>query len=178
MLEPRHIALISGAVLSGFLFAGAVWLNAAPQRVAAPPQPPPRLVLNANDVAGAVITLDSAGFGRPENLARLAMDEPEKARLVRELSDGRVRIGFVRVWDTADEDGDRVRIQSAGFSQDVTITSAPRVLFVPFLPGGTALVTAIHDGGGGGITLGIATVLGPTPLPPLVVGQTMEIPIL
>jgi hypothetical protein len=177
LLEPR-VAVIAGAIFSAFLFGGVVWLNANPQRERSPAEPPPRLILGANEVAGAVVALDSARFARPENLARLAMEEPEKARLVRELSEGRLRIGFVRLWDTADEDGDRIRIQSAGFSQDVTITKAPSMIFVPYLPGGTALITAIHDGGGGGITLGVATVLGPTPLPPLSVGQTLEIPIL
>jgi hypothetical protein len=44
--------------------------------------------------------------------------------------------------------------------------------------GGTVSIRAVRDGGGGGVTLGVSTVIGPVPLPSLAPGQIVEIPAL
>lgn len=104
----------------------------------------------------------------------LAMPEPEKERLRAQMRNTQLRIGAITVWDTVDEDGDRIRITAAGFTQDVTILHKPATFFVPYLPGGSVRIEATRDGGGG-VTLGMRTVLGDMPLPALSVGQVLEI---
>ncbi|MDX2288902.1 MAG: hypothetical protein NW217_08800 [Hyphomicrobiaceae bacterium] len=104
------------------------------------------------------------------------MPDPEKDRLKQSLKDSRLRVGAVTIWDTVHQDGDRVRISSAGFSQDVTILHKPRMFFVPYLPGAAVRIEATFDGGGG-VTLGVRTAIGDVPLPYLSVGQVLELPL-
>jgi hypothetical protein len=54
----------------------------------------------------------------------------------------------------------------------------PVTFFLPLQPGGTVSIRAVRDGGGGGVTLGVSTVIGPVPLPSLAPGQIVEIPAL
>jgi len=131
--------------------------------------------LAVSDVPGFLHGVDPAITSNSTNwLAHVGMLEPEKQRLTDTLRDGRLRLGAVTLWDTVHQDGDRVRISSSGFSQEVTILHAPKVFFVPYLPGSSVRLEAIHDGGGG-VTLGVRTALGDMPLPWLSVGQVLEI---
>lgn len=111
-------------------------------------------------------------------LAQLKMPEAEKKRLADKLADGGVRLAVVTAWDTVDEDGDTVDIIAASFSQRLVIMHKPAMFFVPVQPGGSVVIRAVRDGGGGGVTLGVSTILGPYRLPALAVGQSVEIPAL
>jgi len=139
---------------------------------------PALISMAAGEVPGILVTVDPDLIKRPVSRSKLAMEEAEKQRLEQKLAEGQLRLGKLEVWDTVDEDGDRVRIEAVGFTQDVTILHKPQVFLVPFMPGGTIRISAIHDGGGGGVTLGVSTILGPTPLPALSLGQAVEIPVL
>jgi len=140
--------------------------------------PPGVVSIPADRVPGAVMTLLVSGNDDPTFvLAKMAVDPEERTRLRADLAQGRIRIGMIRLWDTVHEDGDRVRLDGAGYTQELTILHKPGIFYLPFVPGGSARITAIRDGGGG-VTLGVATVLGPVHLPPLKVGQAVEIPIL
>ena len=110
-------------------------------------------------------------------LAQLSMPEAEKKRLAEKLADGSVRLAAVTIWDTVDEDGDTVDVTAAGFSQRLVIMHKPKMFFLPVQPGGSVVIKAVRDGGGG-ITLGVSTILGPYPMPALAVGQSVEIPAL
>jgi hypothetical protein len=110
-------------------------------------------------------------------LAQIDMAEPDKERLRAELADGQLRLAQIRLWDTAAEDGDQIEVSSAGFLQRLTIRHRETIYFVPIMPGGAVRLRAVHDGGGG-VTLGVATSAGRVPLPPLAVGQTLELPAL
>ena len=139
---------------------------------------PPDLVMASSDVPGMIVAIDWDFVRHPERLHRLALSGVEREKLRADLEAGRLRIGMIQVWDTVDEDGDQIRIEAVGFSQDLTILHRPSTFLIPYAPGGSVRITAIHDGAGGGVTLGVATVLGPTPLPPMVVSQSLEIPVL
>jgi hypothetical protein len=110
-------------------------------------------------------------------LVQLNMPEAEKQRVAEKLADGSVRLAAVTVWDTMAEDGDMVELTAAGFSQRVTIMHKPATFFLPLNPGGSVVITAVRDGGGG-VTLGVSTITGKLALPVLAVGQSVEIPAL
>jgi len=108
--------------------------------------------------------------------AGLKLSSAEKRRLKDELERKRVRIALVTVWDNWDEDGDTVEITGAGFSQEFELRHRKQSFFVPIIPGSNVRIRAVKDGGGGNVTLGLQTVLGPVLLPPLGVGEIVEVP--
>jgi hypothetical protein len=134
--------------------------------------------LPADQAQGAFTILPSGFQNSPASvLAQLDMPEAEKLRLEEELRDGGTRLAAVTLWDTVDEDGDVVDVSAAGFSQRLTILHKPKMFFLPVQYGGSVRITGVRDGGGG-ITLGVSTITGPVPLPPLAVSQSVEIPVL
>jgi hypothetical protein len=136
------------------------------------------LPIPADKAHGAFTVLPANFQQSPASvLVQLKMPEAEKQRLAERLADGSVRLAAVTVWDTVDQDGDIVEINAAGFSQRVTIMHKPATFFLPLTPGGSVLIKAVHDGGGG-VTLGVRTITGNLPLPVLSVGQSVEIPAL
>ena len=136
------------------------------------------LTIPADKAHGTFTVLPSNFQQSPASvLVQLKMPEAEKQRLAEKLADGSVRLAAVTIWDTMDEDGDIVEISAAGFVQRVTIMHKPATFFLPLHPGGSVIIKAVHDGYGG-VTLGVRTITGNLPLPPLVVGQSLEIPAL
>ena len=138
----------------------------------------PVITLAADQAQGAFQILPTSIQKTPGSvLAQMNMPEAEKRRLAQELADERVRLAAVTLWDNVNEDGDAVEVSAAGFRQRLVIMHKPKTFFVPVQFGGSVAIKAVHDGGGG-VTLGVSTILGPVPLPPLAVGQVVEIPIL
>lgn len=84
------------------------------------------------------------------------------------------RLVWVEAWDFASEDGDVVRLSSAGFSIDCPLRHAPARFAVPVDASGRLTVTGAVDGGGG-ITLGIRAASGPVMLPVLAPGQSLAL---
>jgi hypothetical protein len=135
--------------------------------------------VSADQTPGAFKILPTNFQNSPGSvIAQLNMPEADKARLKEKLADGSVRLAAVTVWDTIDEDGDTVDVTAAGFSQRLVIMHKPITFFLPVQPGGSVMIKAVRDGGGGGVTLGVSTILGPYRLPALAVGQSVEIPAL
>jgi hypothetical protein len=140
---------------------------------------PAVIALAADQAPGAFKILPASFQNAPARvIAQLNMPEAEKRRLAEKLADGAVRLAAVTLWDTVDEDGDVVEVSAATFSQTLTIMHKPVTFFLPLQPGGTVSIRAVRDGGGGGVTLGVSTVIGPVPLPSLAPGQIVEIPAL
>ena len=132
--------------------------------------------VSADQTTGAFKILPTNFQNAPGSvLAQLDMPEVEKARLAEKLADGSVRLAAVTVWDTVDEDGDTVDVMAAGFRQRLVIMHKPVTFFLPVQPGGSVVIKAVRDGGGGGVTLGVSTILGPYRLSALAVGQSVEI---
>jgi len=187
LLPPQPLLapapLVMGGVLAGALAIAAfafLWSqsNIAPTRGNnAASDAPKTISMSTDQVPGAFKVLDKSVQDTPGSvIAQLQMPEAEKNRLAERLADGSVRLAAVWLWDTMDEDGDTVEISAAGFSQTLVITHKHRAFFLPLQPGGSVSIRAVRDGGGGGVTLGVSTVIGPVPLPRLAVGQIVEIP--
>jgi hypothetical protein len=84
-------------------------------------------------------------------------------------------LAWVRLWDTDVEDGDVVRIDSAGYSRTVTLTNRGLTFAVPVPAGGQIRITGVRDGDGGGITVGLASGAAQAVLPIMSVGQVLTL---
>jgi hypothetical protein len=179
-LSPRYAVLAGAAAL---IVGGLAFYSLGDVR--------PHKTNHSNDVAGNAVFAVPAGKAHgtftvlPSNfqqspgsvLVQLQMPEAEKRRVAEKLVDGSVRLAAVTVWDTMQEDGDVVELNAASFSQRVTIMHKPVTFFLPLSPGGSVRIKAVRDGGGG-VTLGVSSITGKLALPPLAVGQSVEIPAL
>jgi len=83
------------------------------------------------------------------------------------------RLIWLTLWDTDDEDGDVVRIQSQGYSRVVILTRQPMTFAVPAAASGVVNIAGMRDGEGGGITVGVASGSSRVTLPIMSVGQTI-----
>jgi hypothetical protein len=129
-------------------------------------------------IPGAFLVLDrDVTTLRPGLIATLKLSRDEKLRVERELKEGRIRLASVTLWDNVEEDGDIVDLTAAGFSQRLMLRKTPVTFHLPVIPGAPVRIVGVKDGGGG-ITLGVRTLLGTVPLPPLVPGQVIEVPAL
>ncbi|WP_158902628.1 hypothetical protein [Burkholderia sp. L27(2015)] len=84
-------------------------------------------------------------------------------------------LAWVRLWDTDVEDGDVVRIDSAGYSRTVTLTSGGVTFAIPVPANGQVRITGVRDGDGGGITVGLASGSAQAILPIMSVGQVLTL---
>jgi hypothetical protein len=109
-------------------------------------------------------------------IARLLMTEAQKQQVREDVSRGRLRLAWIRVSDNLTEDGDWIRIEAAGFRQDIRLLNQPYQIAVPYLPGSTAAVTGLVDGIDGDITVSVSTGGGLISLKPLKQGETLQIP--
>lgn len=87
-----------------------------------------------------------------------------------------VRLAWVDLWDSVQEDGDIVSLRSAGYQVDVPLQHAKVRVAVPVNGNKAIEITGITDGGGG-ITLGLMTDLGAVMLPVLSPGQPISVPV-
>ena len=133
-------------------------------------------VMNNSDVPGAVKLVDEDLPGI-HLIERMQLSLADKQRLKEALSDRRVRLGRLVVWDNVAVDGDAIILSSTGFAQTLPITHERQILYLPVVTGSSAQITALRDGEGG-VTLGVQTMIGPVFLPRLAVGDTVEIPVL
>jgi hypothetical protein len=84
-----------------------------------------------------------------------------------------VRLAWLTVWDTDDEDGDVVRIDSAGYTRTISLTKRPITFAVPLPADGVINITGVRDGEGGGITVGASSGSSRVVLPIMSVGQVI-----
>lgn len=169
---------VIGALAAAFVMLGDK-LGPASNNTQSSGGGPAVVTLAADQAPGAFKILPSSFQNAPTRvIAQLNMPEAEKRRLTEKLADGSVRLAAVTLWDRMDEDGDVVEVSAATFSQTLTIMHKPVIFFLPVQPGGSVSIRAVRDGGGGGVTLGVSTVIGPVPLPSLAPGQIVEIPAL
>jgi hypothetical protein len=174
------VVTLAASIAAGLLIFGGKPANFAPVPSGGLPGSHHTVItLNVDQAPGAFKILPSSFQNSPASvLAQLNMPEAEKRRLSEKLADGSVRLAAVTLWDRLDEDGDQIEVNAATFSQMLTIMHKPVTFFLPVQPGGTVSIRAVRDGGGGGVTLGVSTIIGPVPLPALVPGQVVEIPAL
>jgi hypothetical protein len=177
----RSLGLGSGMLIASACMAGIVWfgLVAGGLRHGGGNDRAHVLSVDQTRFHGAFTLIDTdIAAERPFAIASMTLTETERLRVKDALRAGRIRIASVTLWDNMDEDGDIIDLSAAGFTQRLVIMNKPKTFFLPVVPGSTVRITGIKDGGGGGITLGVGTVLGPIPLPPLAMGQSVEVPAL
>jgi len=109
-------------------------------------------------------------------IARLLLSEAQKEQVREDVSRGRLRLAWIKVSDNLTEDGDWIRLEAAGFRQDIRLLHQPYQIAVPYLPGSTATVTGLVDGIDGDITVSVSTGGGLISLKPLKQGETLQIP--
>jgi len=113
---------------------------------------------------------------KDQAIAHLLMSEAQKEQVREEVSRGQLRLAWIRVSDNLTEDGDWIRLEAAGFHQDVRLLNRPYQVAVPYLPGGTATITGLVDGIDGDITVSVSTGGGLVSLKPLKQGETLQVP--
>lgn len=80
------------------------------------------------------------------------------------------------LWDSMTQDGDIVRVASAGYSVDVPLLKQQTLVMIPVDSSRTVQLTGVTDGGGG-ITVGIQNGDGQISLPVLAGGQILNLPV-
>ncbi|MBI5785325.1 MAG: hypothetical protein HZA64_07710 [Rhodocyclales bacterium] len=80
------------------------------------------------------------------------------------------------LWDFAAQDGDIVRVSSAGYEIEVSLLSQPTTVPIPVDGSRVIKIQGARDGGGG-ITLGIQNGTQPISLPVLKPGQVLNLPV-
>lgn len=101
----------------------------------------------------------------------------QKENIRSDISQGRVELAWLTLWDTHAEDGDVLRFESVNsIPIEVTALNAKTTIAIPYPAGGSVLVTGVKDGGGG-ITIalesGATQVMWPTMQP----GDTLNLPV-
>jgi hypothetical protein len=106
---------------------------------------------------------------------RLDLPQDQKAELANLMSQKRVMLAEVYLYDTASSDGDVVALISGKVRFDVPLTHKKTRVVVP-ITDGKLVMQGVHDGGGG-ITVGLRTQDGDELTSPVMrVGQTVEVP--
>lgn len=85
-------------------------------------------------------------------------------------------LAWITLWDSHAQDGDVVRVSSAGYQIDVPLLKKPTRVAISVDKSRRVKITGIKDGGGG-ITLGVMNGDTTTAMPLLTTGQTMDIPV-
>lgn len=159
----------------------AYWgVEPLPQPEALPEIAPAEATALEAGLVGRTLHLLPVDLGTPEAqalaLREMVVPEAEGRKLIAEALAGRRNLGRIILWDNREEDGDVVRLASAGVTATVRLTHAPQAVIIPYDPGGTLIVIGVSDAGGG-ITLALELATGPLPLPPLRVGEVRVLPL-
>jgi hypothetical protein len=106
----------------------------------------------------------------------MLIPEPQKKQLRQELTDGTTRLVQIILSDSEVEDGDRVMVESVGYSQQVPLFHRPTVVAVPVRLGMPVTIIGSVDGDNGGITVAVHVHGGTLRLAPLRVGTMVQVP--
>lgn len=82
----------------------------------------------------------------------------------------------LQLWDFATQDGDIVKVSSAGYQIEVPLLKGPTTVVVP-VDGTQSIELSGTRDGGGGITVGIQIDSGMVSLPVIAHGQTLKLPV-
>jgi hypothetical protein len=100
-----------------------------------------------------------------------------KKQILAEVARRDKKVAIVSLWDNFDEDGDVVSVTAGGITLTVPISHAPTQVYIPYKDGEPLVITGLRDGGGG-ITAAIETSSGSVPLPIMVIGQKIILPLI
>jgi hypothetical protein len=108
-------------------------------------------------------------------VSMLRLPEPQRRQIEQEIARRERRIGWIVLVDSMDPDGDIVAVESDGLIQQVVLSKAWLPVAVPLGGNGPIGITAVHDGGGGGTTVALATRRGPVTLRALLPGERIAV---
>lgn len=109
-------------------------------------------------------------------LDSLAVDEAEKAAIREAIDADRLRLAHIWLSDAQTADGDIVAFDFAGIQVPVTLETQEREAVVG-VHDGKIVITALKDGGGGGVTLMLRTEDDQIVTPILQPGETVAVPV-
>lgn len=166
------VALIASVQLFDFTGTGPA---AVSDRV--PPQQAQQIQSQFSRINGGLLPVDlSNPREREKVVAAMPLPAPEAEQAIALAQRGERAIGWVKLWDNFQQDGDVVSITAGGITQVVPIFNQPTAVPVIYVPGQPLLIHGVKDGGGG-ITVAVELTTGPVALPPMSVGQVIELPV-
>lgn len=159
------------AVAIAALAAGA-WLM-SPEKVA----PLPLVPQSSADLSDGFFTFVDAGRtgAVAAAVSALRLTQAQRAPVERSILNGQRRIAWIVLTDSIDPDGDTVAVEAEGIVQNVVLSKAWVPVAVPLSGSGKITITGVRDGGGGGITVALATRSGSIPFRILLPGERIEV---
>ena len=108
-------------------------------------------------------------------VSSLRLPPAQRAIVERSVLSGHRRIGWIVLTDSIDPDGDTVAVEAEGIVQNVVLNKAWMPVAVPMSGPSKIAITGVRDGGGGGITVALATRGGSVPFRILLPGERIEV---
>src|SRR5258707_9332707 len=108
-------------------------------------------------------------------VAGLRLPEVQRAQIESAVLRRERRIGWIVLTDSMDPDGDTVAVEAGGFVQNVVLDNGWVPVAVPLDGRMPIRITGVRDGGGGGITVAVATHAGSIALRILSPGESVEV---
>jgi hypothetical protein len=141
------------------------------------PNPAPLVPTSYADLGEGLLTPVDGSNAAAVSAAAAALYLPDAQRqaIERSVMDGDRRIAWIVLTDSMDPDGDTVAVEAGGLVQHVVLTKAWMPVAVPLSGPGTIAITAVRDGGGGGVTVALATRTGVVPIRILLPGERVEV---
>ena len=116
--------------------------------------------------------LDSAIASLPDTVTT-----EQRIELRAQADQGKVKLGWLTLWDTHAEDGDILRFESsASFPIEAMALDAKTTITIPLPPDGIVKVTGVRDGGGG-ITIALESGAAKIFWPAMQPGDMLNLPV-
>jgi hypothetical protein len=173
VLAPAAPAPVLGLSVLAAAALAAVAFMAMPMRQAAPSLVPTTYADLGEELVTPVDPSNAAAVAAAVSALRLP--QAQRVAIERAVLERDRRIAWIVLTDSMDPDGDTVAVEAGGIVQHVVLTKAWMPVAIPLAGPGTIAITGVRDGGGGGITVALATRTGPVALRVLLPGERIEV---